>query len=71
MGVEHNLDGQIVKVEDKGRLIYFFPDVSKININHPKTQIGQILEVNKYGVKAQFGNNIMYVRINKTKFVNL
>jgi hypothetical protein len=67
----YKIDGKIVTKHDIGRLIYFFPKSSHTNINHPKTQIGQILNVNIYGVKAIFGNNIMYVNTEKCKYVNL
>ena len=66
-----HIDNKEVTIKDIGRLIYFFPEGSHGNINHPKTQIGQILEVNKYGVKAIFGNNIMYVNTSKCQFLNL
>lgn len=68
---EIKIDGNVVTKSDVGRLIYFFPYTSRFNVNHPKTQIGQILTVDYRGVKAIFGNNIMYVNVLKCKFVNL
>lgn len=68
---ELRIDGNRVTKCDVGRLIYFFPYTARFNINHPKTQIGQILTVDYRGVKAIFGNNIMYVNTDKCKFVNL
>lgn len=67
----YKIEGKIVTKYDIGRLIYFFPKASHNNVNHPKTQIGQILNVNIYGIKVIFGNNIMYVNTDKCKYVNL
>ena len=64
------IENNILTLHDLGRLIYYFPKTSKWNVNHPKTQIGMITTINQYGVKAIFGNNEMYVNLEKCKFVN-
>jgi len=64
------IENNVLTIHDIGRLIYYFPKVSKLNVNHPKTQIGMILEINRHGVIAIFGNNKMYINLTKCKFVN-